>query len=178
MKAALTNISSIGLILAALYATPIQADCLAEDVVDICVINASANFNGCSFTDYSCRCNAQRAIADCYTNCPDEDDQIEAATMANIYCNQMTAEISRTVSHTTSKPTESVTTTSYSSPITTTTLTNDDLTTRSGTASRATSTSNVNGLDIVDDLNGSQIVAPSSMVALTGMAVLAAYVMM
>ncbi|KAJ1960015.1 hypothetical protein IWQ62_004388 [Dispira parvispora] len=174
MKATLTSLSSIGLFLAAFCATPIQADCLAEDAIDMCVIKASANLSVCSLTDYTCRCNAQKEISGCYVNCFDEDDQFEAEALANAFCSRATAEASSTALEPTSSATESDS--NASSP--TTTRTKDEETTRTGATSRATSTSNVNGLDVVDNLNGSQNVAPSSVVALTGAVVLAAYVMM
>ncbi|KAJ1922913.1 hypothetical protein IWQ60_006214 [Tieghemiomyces parasiticus] len=101
---------------AAMLASSVRADgstCDAQVVVDECLRNANNAFAVCNPVDYPCRCLAQQAIAGCYVNCPGSADLLGAQGNQVIYCNQASAEASRTMTSTstTSTATASATTT-------------------------------------------------------------------
>ncbi|KAJ2067244.1 hypothetical protein IW146_001034 [Coemansia sp. RSA 922] len=44
-------------------------------------------FNSCAYSDWGCKCAAQRTIASCFNNCPDDDGRIAQEGQVKVYCN-------------------------------------------------------------------------------------------
>ncbi|KAJ2831899.1 hypothetical protein GGI24_001426 [Coemansia furcata] len=44
-------------------------------------------FNTCAYSDWGCKCAAQRTIASCFNNCPDDDGRVAQEGQIKVYCN-------------------------------------------------------------------------------------------
>ncbi|KAJ2863139.1 hypothetical protein GGH94_003803 [Coemansia aciculifera] len=44
-------------------------------------------FNSCAYSDWGCKCAAQRTIASCFNNCPDDDGRVAQEGQVKVYCN-------------------------------------------------------------------------------------------
>ncbi|KAJ2439358.1 hypothetical protein GGF42_007981 [Coemansia sp. RSA 2424] len=44
-------------------------------------------FNTCEYSDWGCKCAAQRTIASCFNNCPDDGGRAAQEGQVTVYCN-------------------------------------------------------------------------------------------
>ncbi|KAJ2116880.1 hypothetical protein IW146_001185 [Coemansia sp. RSA 922] len=61
--------------------------CAAQNILNTCLSTQGIMFNSCAYSDWGCKCAAQRTIASCFNNCPDDDGRIAQEGQVKVYCN-------------------------------------------------------------------------------------------
>ncbi|KAJ2261816.1 hypothetical protein GGI01_002009 [Coemansia sp. RSA 376] len=61
--------------------------CAAQNILNTCLSIQGIMFNSCAYSDWGCKCAAQRTIASCFNNCPDDDGRIAQEGQVKVYCN-------------------------------------------------------------------------------------------
>ncbi|KAJ2780557.1 hypothetical protein H4R18_003386 [Coemansia javaensis] len=62
------------------------AACSAQSVLDMCVATQSQMLAMCSYSDWACKCQAQRTIAGCFANCPDDGARAGHEGQVTVFC--------------------------------------------------------------------------------------------
>ncbi|KAJ1801006.1 hypothetical protein LPJ59_000639 [Coemansia sp. RSA 2399] len=61
--------------------------CAAQNIVDNCLSQQKTVFSMCSYSDWACKCSAQKAIAGCFNNCPMDDSKSSYEGQIIVFCN-------------------------------------------------------------------------------------------
>ncbi|KAJ2907494.1 hypothetical protein GGI21_003833, partial [Coemansia aciculifera] len=61
--------------------------CAAQNILNTCLSVQGLMFNTCAYSDWSCKCAAQRTIASCFNNCPDDGGRAAQDGQVTVYCN-------------------------------------------------------------------------------------------
>ncbi|KAJ2782971.1 hypothetical protein GGI15_002746 [Coemansia interrupta] len=96
----LTLSFSISLAAAALAADPAAAvvpplpvaaagtkACAAQNILTNCLSVQGLQFSACAYSDWACKCQAQKAVVMCYNNCPGHDARAAQEGQVTVFCN-------------------------------------------------------------------------------------------
>ncbi|KAJ1643877.1 Phospholipase D1 [Coemansia asiatica] len=75
------------LFLAAAEAAPGTKICAAQNILTNCLSVQGIQFTACSYSDWACKCQAQKALVQCYNNCPGDDARAAQEGQVTVYCN-------------------------------------------------------------------------------------------
>ncbi|KAJ1882197.1 hypothetical protein H4R99_001512 [Coemansia sp. RSA 1722] len=95
---------SLGVSSFAMAATPGGKLCAAQNILTNCLSIQGIQFTACSYSDWACKCQAQKALVQCYNNCPGDDARASQEGQVTVYCNaamreeeQKSADSSKTI---------------------------------------------------------------------------------
>ncbi|KAJ2695980.1 hypothetical protein FB645_006323 [Coemansia sp. IMI 203386] len=78
---------SLGFSSFAMAATPGGKLCAAQNILTSCLSIQGIQFTACSYSDWACKCQAQKALVQCYNNCPGDDARASQEGQVTVYCN-------------------------------------------------------------------------------------------
>ncbi|KAJ1733185.1 hypothetical protein LPJ61_001680 [Coemansia biformis] len=61
--------------------------CDAQNVLDTCLATQGQVLAMCSYSDWACKCQAQRSIAGCFLNCPSDGGRTAHEGQVIVFCN-------------------------------------------------------------------------------------------
>ncbi|KAJ1989233.1 hypothetical protein GGI25_005030 [Coemansia spiralis] len=61
--------------------------CAAQNILDNCLSVQGVVFSMCSYSDWACKCQAQKALAGCFNNCPSDDARAAHEGQITVFCN-------------------------------------------------------------------------------------------
>ncbi|KAJ2867214.1 hypothetical protein GGI22_001117 [Coemansia erecta] len=61
--------------------------CAAQNILDNCLSQQKTVFSMCSYSDWACKCSAQKAVAGCFNNCPMDDAKSSYESQIIVFCN-------------------------------------------------------------------------------------------
>ncbi|KAJ1807899.1 hypothetical protein LPJ56_004824 [Coemansia sp. RSA 2599] len=61
--------------------------CAAQNILANCLSIQGIQFTACSYSDWACKCQAQKALVQCYNNCPGDDARAAQEGQVTVYCN-------------------------------------------------------------------------------------------
>ncbi|KAJ1808337.1 hypothetical protein LPJ56_004727 [Coemansia sp. RSA 2599] len=61
--------------------------CAAQNILTNCLSIQGIQFTACSYSDWACKCQAQKALVQCYNNCPGDDARAAQEGQVTVYCN-------------------------------------------------------------------------------------------
>lgn len=67
-------------------AAPKPKFCAAQNILDTCLATQGQMLSMCSYSDWDCKCQAQKSIVQCYLNCPDDGGKAGQDGQAIIFC--------------------------------------------------------------------------------------------
>ncbi|KAJ2722349.1 Phospholipase D1 [Coemansia sp. Benny D115] len=66
--------------------------CAAQNILTNCLSIQGQMFSMCAYSDWTCKCQAQKSLASCYGNCPDDQGRSAAEGQIAVYCNAVLRE--------------------------------------------------------------------------------------
>ncbi|KAJ2077922.1 Phospholipase D1 [Coemansia sp. RSA 988] len=60
--------------------------CAAQNVLDNCLSGQGQVLAMCSYSDWECKCQAQKGIAGCFNNCPSDNARAASEGQIDVYC--------------------------------------------------------------------------------------------
>ncbi|PIA12878.1 hypothetical protein COEREDRAFT_89997 [Coemansia reversa NRRL 1564] len=61
--------------------------CEAQNVLDNCLSVQGQTLAMCSYSDWECKCQAQKSIAGCFNNCPTDNARAANEGQIDVFCN-------------------------------------------------------------------------------------------
>ncbi|KAJ2850241.1 hypothetical protein IWW36_002037 [Coemansia brasiliensis] len=61
--------------------------CNAQNVLDNCLAVEGQALAMCSYSDWACKCQAQKSIAGCFSNCPSDEARSAHEGQVTVFCN-------------------------------------------------------------------------------------------
>ncbi|KAJ2554392.1 hypothetical protein EV175_002596 [Coemansia sp. RSA 1933] len=61
--------------------------CAAQNILDNCLAQQKTVFSMCSYSDWACKCSAQKAVAGCFNNCPIDEAKSSHEGQVIVFCN-------------------------------------------------------------------------------------------
>ncbi|KAJ1746477.1 hypothetical protein LPJ78_005813 [Coemansia sp. RSA 989] len=68
-------------------APPGPKACSAQNVLDNCLAVEGQVLAMCSYSDWACKCQAQKSIAGCFSNCPSDNARAAHEGQVTVFCN-------------------------------------------------------------------------------------------
>jgi cobalamin biosynthesis Mg chelatase CobN len=63
-----------------------QQKCTAQNILNECLKNAKAVVDACGQTDYKCLCQTNKAMLECYINCPQDPTKGTQESLVSSWC--------------------------------------------------------------------------------------------